>query len=241
MRLRPAMLGMVVCFATMNFSFVTAMTLTSAANAIFLQYTAPIWMFLASRFFFREPVDRWNVAAVIIGLVGIGVIVGGAIGEDLPGTLLALVSGLGYAGVAIFLRILRDEDAVWLTVLNMLGSAAVLLVVLPLLPTGLSYDLSGAQWAGLVAFGILQMALPYVLFSRALKAISTQEAGLITLLEPILNPIVTFFCVGERPSLSTIIGGGIILSGLAIRYGWGMTVTRVRRARSSGSLRESSH
>ena len=221
MRFRWAMVGMVACFSTMNFCFVTAMTLTTAADAIFLQYTAPVWMFLASVFWLKEPFNRKNFIGVLVGLVGIGIIVSGAMGgEKLSGTILALLSGVTYAGVAIFLRILKDEDSIWLTVQNMLGSGILLILALLFVPKGTAYlVVPTAKIGGLIGFGILQVAMPYVLFSRALRTVTPQEAGLITLLEPVLNPIFTFFSVGEVPSRTTLIGGCVIIGGLVFRYG----------------------
>ena len=78
--------------------------------------------------------------------------------------------------------------------------------------------MSLAQFGGLAIYGGLQMAIPYVLFSRGLTVVTPQEAGIITLLEPVLNPILTYLAVGEVPTASTIAGGLVILCGIAVRY-----------------------
>jgi drug/metabolite transporter (DMT)-like permease len=215
---RPAMIGMVACFATMNVCYVTAITLTTAANAIFLQYTAPAWMFLASVLWLREPLDRRSLASLVVGMAGIGVIVVGSWQNASLGVALGLVAGATYGGVAVFLRVLRDEDSFWLTTINHLVSG---LVVLPFVfqrpewsPTGVTLG----QWAGLAIYGGVQMAIPYVLFSRSLTVVTPQEAGLITLLEPVLNPVFTWMAVGEVPAAPTILGGAIILAGVGWRY-----------------------
>jgi drug/metabolite transporter (DMT)-like permease len=215
---RPAMLGMVFCFATMNVCFVTANTLTTAANAIFLQYTAPGWMFLASVLVLREPLDRRSLVGLGAGLIGIAVIILGGWQEASWGVGLALLSGVAFGGVAVFLRVLREEDPYWLTVLNHLVSGLVILPVLLWRADGSIAAISPWQWASLVIFGAIQMAIPYVLFSRALSVVSPQEAGLLTLLEPVLNPILTWLSVGEVPSKTTLVGGAIILAGVSWRY-----------------------
>ncbi len=223
-RFRPAIVGMVTSFALMNYCFVSAMVETSAANAIFLQYTAPIWIFLASVFLLKEPLDRASLVTSIIGLCGIAVLIAGKEAGDTRGIVLALLSGVFYAGVAVFLRFLRDENPLYLTTLNLLVSGLVLLpfVQNEIFPTG-------GKLVGLIAFGAFQMAAPYVLFSYALKGISAQEAAVITLIEPVLNPVWAYLAVGERPAMTTIIGGGIILGGIAVQA---LIGNRLRRCAS---------
>ena len=217
-RFRPAMFGMMFCFAVMNVSFISAMTMTTAANAIFLQYTAPAWMFIASLWWLHERFEFRNLATVIIGLIGIGVIVSGGGAADLPGISVGLLAGVTYAGVAIFLRALRHENPNWLTVLNLLASGFVLLPVIGVLFGVNGFAVAPEKLLALAAFGIVQMAIPYLLFSRALQAVSAQEAGIITLLEPVANPILTYFAAGEIPGRHTALGGAIILLGVAVRY-----------------------
>jgi drug/metabolite transporter (DMT)-like permease len=77
---------------------------------------------------------------------------------------------------------------------------------------------SAAQTLFLCGFGVIQMAVPYVLFARGLRDISTAEAGLIALVEPILNPIWVVLAVGEWPAVPTLMGGLLLLGGLAYRY-----------------------
>ena len=85
----------------------------------------------------------------------------------------------------------------------------------------------------LLAFGVIQMALPYVLFARGLREVGTAEAGLIALVEPILNPIWVVLVVGERPAIPTLIGGLLLLSGVAYRY-WPMRVKQADVASQPG-------
>ncbi len=211
---RGLMIVMAVCFAVMNATFVTALALGTAANAILLQYTAPMWMYLASVFWLGEPADRRSSIALVIGLTGIGVIVaGGWGGSDLVIILVALASGLAYAGVVLCLRVLRQHSSRWLTVWNHLLSGLVLVPILLLLapPTF-------GQFLVLILYGGLQMGLAYWLAARGLRAISPQEAGTIALLEPLLNPLWAYLVSGEVPALATLGGGALILAALAWRY-----------------------
>ncbi|MGE5195528.1 MAG: DMT family transporter [Deltaproteobacteria bacterium] len=214
-RFTRQMLPMVIAFAAMNFLFVAAMTRATAAAAIFLQYTGIGWAFLFGVLFLKESVTRENLAALAFGLAGIAWIVGGEWhGTQFVGTVLALGSGLAYGAVVASLRALREEDSAWLVVLNHLVSAAVLL------PWVLTRGLipSGTQWAVIAILGAFQMGLPYVLFARGMAGVPAQEAGLITLLEAILNPFWVWLFWGEDVATSTWVGGGLILTGLLLRY-----------------------
>jgi drug/metabolite transporter (DMT)-like permease len=217
---RPAMLATAATFAAMNALFVSAMAGGKAANAILLQYTAPMWMYLVSVWWLRESADRRGAVSLVIGMAGIGIIIaGGSFGKGEEGDLrviaLALGSGVTYAGVLIGLRVLRDLSSRWLTVFNLLVSAAALLPFVwgTTLPTA-------SQTAVLFLFGSVQLGLPYWLMARGLRRVSPQEAGTLTLLEPLLNPLWAYLVSPETelPSVWTFAGGAFILGALAYRY-----------------------
>jgi drug/metabolite transporter (DMT)-like permease len=211
---RPMMLVMVGSFAIMNLLFVSALTRGTAANAILLQYTAPMWMYLAGVWLLGESPDRRNSIALVVGLCGIAIIVsGGWDAENLPVIAIALGSGVAYAGVMLCLRVLRDSSSRWLTVQNHLVGGLVLLPLVWGLPRP-----SPSQLATLFLFGAVQMGLPYWLVARGLRAVPAQEAGTITLLEPILNPFWAYLVAEELPAASTVAGGVLILSSLVWRY-----------------------
>lgn len=213
---RPLMAGTALAFAAMNAMFISAMALGSAANAILLQYTAPLWLYLAGVCFFREPVERRGAVSLLIGLCGIAVIVyGGWQGEQAVIVLLGLGSGVGYALVLLGLRLMRDASPVWLTAVNHLTGAVVLL------PFVWHLELpTPAQLGWLALFGTVQMGLPYLLMARGLKSVSPSEAGTLTLLEPILNPLWAYLVAPEKekPTIYIFIGGLCILGALAYRY-----------------------
>jgi drug/metabolite transporter (DMT)-like permease len=211
---RPLMLLMGLSFATMNALFISAVGLGTAANAIFLQYTAPLWMYLASVWLLKEPGDRRNTVALLMAMSGVMIIVVDAVRQStLPVVLIALGSGLAYACVVLCLRVLRGASPIWLTAFNHLSGALVLLpwVWFECQPTL-------TQLACLALFGIVQMALPYMLMSLGLRSVTPQEAGTITLLEPLLNPLWAYLIAGDVPALATLLGGGVILAGLAWKY-----------------------
>ncbi len=215
-RWRPALVPMVLSFTAMNVLFVTALTRTTAAAAIFLQYTSVVWASLFGLLFLRERIDRGNLLALVPAVCGIVWIVAGDwSSENFAGNLIALGSGACYAGVVVCLRRLRDEDSTWLVALN---HAAAGLILLPwVLSINVRLD-STTQWTLVAAFGVLQMGVPYVLFARGVRWVKTQEAALIPLIEPILNPLWVALIWHETVSETTWIGGALIVGGLATRY-----------------------
>lgn len=216
-RFRLPMLFMVLSFTVMNATFVSAMVLGTAANAIVLQYTAPVWLYLAGLWWLGEKPERRSTTALVLAMSGVAVIVGDAClqasWDILRGILLGLGSGLAYAGVVFFLRILREEPGLWLTVQNHLCAALFLSPLLFWLPWP-----TWSQIAFLALFGVVQMGIPYLLLSRGLRSVTASEAGTLTLVEPICNPLWTYLVVGEVPSAATFVGGAMILAGLAWRY-----------------------
>lgn len=208
---RPVMLVMVACFALMNVSFVTAMTKTTAANVIFLQYTSVFFIAIAS-ILGGEPLERENLLSFASGAIGIAILLWGTNLSD-QGVWLSVIAGAGYAGVTLTLRKLRDEDPLYLICLNLLGSAFVILAFA--MVRGFSLATDGKSLGFLLAFGVLQTAVPYLFFAYGLKWISAQKAGTLTLLEPLLNPLMTYLCVHEVPTPQTLWGGVFLLAGVA--------------------------
>jgi drug/metabolite transporter (DMT)-like permease len=214
-RFRWRMLPMVVCFALMNGTYLTAMTLTTAANAIWLQSTAPLWIFLAGALLGTDVFNRRDLVPLGCGLMGLALILSFELrGQARAGIACGLASGLCYATVVLSIRTLRSENSAWLVALNHMFSATVLfgyVVYAGIWP-------SGMQLMVLAAFGLFQMGLPYLLFARGLRSVTSQEASLITLLEPVLVPVWAFLAWSERPAWWTLAGGGLILAGLLFRY-----------------------
>jgi drug/metabolite transporter (DMT)-like permease len=211
---------MVVLFAAMNYTYLSAMTRTTAANAIWLQNTAPIWVFLVGVTLFGEPVDRRDWLLVACGTLGVLLIVGfEAQGEQLSGTMFGILGGVTYAGVVLSIRRLRGEDAAWLIALNHLVTA---LLFLPfVLRSGVRP--SGQQLWALAGFGILQMGIPYLLFARGVRVVTGHEASGLALLEPLLVPVWVFLAWHAEPTYQpprwwTFVGAAFILAGLVMRY-----------------------
>jgi len=221
----PRLIPMALSFTLMNVTFLQSMTLTTAANAIWLQSTAPLWVFLVGLVVYRSIREPRDLGPVIFGLAGAALIIfcelrandsHSAEGRSHDmGVLLGLASGVFYAGVVVFMRRLREHGGAFLVAVNHLAAAALLAPYVIYIGQSVSLH----QWPVLAAFGFFQMGIPYLLFARGLREISSQEGAGIALIEPVLTPLWVFIGPsGEAPAPWTIGGAALILFGLAWRY-----------------------
>ena len=216
----PSMVAFAAIFGAMIGFYLASVKLTTAANAIYLQFSAIFWTIPLSAVWLKEKADRRSVAGIAVALVGVGLILvwgrDGRAGESL-GIVLGLASGVAYAVVVVGLRRFRTVDPTWLaSFVNLAGAGFLggwLIVTSGSIPVP-----SGSSWPLLLVFGIVQMGIPYVLFSRGLQTVRAPEAALITLLEPALSPVWVWLRHSERPATATLIGGLFLLAGVAVRY-----------------------
>jgi len=217
---RPAMVPLGLAFAATMGTYLVAIKATTAANAIFLQCSASFWTIPLAAVLLHEKPDRRSVLGIALAMVGVVLIVirgrDGRSGEGI-GIALGLISGVGYAAIVVGLRKLREVDPTWLASINNAATAGFLgLWVVATTGTIATPELH--EWPTLIGFGVVQLAIPYVLFARGLRHVQAAEAGLITLLEPVLNPVWVYLRHGERPADATLVGGLFLLGGVALRY-----------------------
>jgi drug/metabolite transporter, DME family len=211
---KVALLAAILAYTAAISAFVSANKITTAANAIVLQYTAPMFVFVIVRFLFGEKITRTSWLSLGLGMLGIAVIGAGSAGQpDAAGVMIALLSGLLFSIYMVSLRFLKEFNPGTLTFLNNLVCC---LILLPLVGSELSLSLKEG-WI-VAVMGVVQLGIPYWLFSKGLEQISVQEASLIVLIEPVLNPLWVALIVGELPSGTTLIGGLCIVGSLAFRY-----------------------
>jgi drug/metabolite transporter (DMT)-like permease len=203
----------IVLFALLLGLFVGSTKETTAANAIFLQYTAPIYVILFGPILLGDRLRSADGAPLMICLAGIGVLFfGNQGGGEALGLWLGIGSGFFYGLFLIWLRRMRYADPIAVTFGNCVG-VSIILAFFP----GV-WDVGSVDVGLLVLMALVQFAIPYVLFTRGLQEITSAEASLIALIEPVLNPIWVALLLGEEPTPATIIGGAIILAGLSLRY-----------------------
>lgn len=195
-------------------AFVAANKITTAANAIALQYTAPMFVFVIVHFLFDERITGASWLSLGLGMLGIAVIAAGSAGQpDAAGVMIALLSGLLFSIYMVSLRFLKDFNPGTLTFLN---NIVCCLILLPLVVSELSLSVREVWIVAIM--GVVQLGIPYWLFSKGLEKIPVQEASLIVLVEPVLNPLWVALIVGELPSIATFIGGFCIVASLGFRY-----------------------
>jgi drug/metabolite transporter (DMT)-like permease len=211
---RVALLVSAIAYTAAISAFVSANKITTAANAIALQYTAPMFVFMIVHFLFGEKITGASWISLVSGMLGIAVICAGSAGQpDAAGVMIALLSGLLFSIYMVSLRFLKEFNPGTLTFLNNLVCC---LILLPLVGSELSLSLKEG-WI-VAVMGVVQLGIPYWLFSKGLEQISVQEASLIVLIEPVLNPIWVALIVEELPSGATLVGGLCIVGSLAFRY-----------------------
>lgn len=221
----PAMIPMSLCFTAMSYAFLTAMVLGSETTTVWLQYVGPVWVALGGLLGWGDRPQRRDAIMIVTSLLGILLIVslestiGGGSTSAWP-VGLGLFAGIMYAGVVLSLRRLRGADVAWLGLVNF-GLSALLLAPLVWSQSRLPH---GGQWLALAALGTLQYGIPYLIFAYAVRTLSSNEAALITLLEPLCVPIWTFLAwrhleTYRPPDWWTLLGGLFIAGGLWWRYG----------------------
>ena len=221
-RLRTASPASVVFYALMVLSFVSATKMTTAANAIFLQYTGPLYVLLFAPLLLKEPFRKADAVAIVAALGGMSLCFVGRLEPGaLAGNLVAVASGVFFGGTVLLLRRGAGGDALPSMILGNLLAAAV---ALPFAWGSLALDGKGLL---LVTYlGVVQMGVAYLLFVRGLTVVPAAEASLLGMLEPLFNPIWAFLGIGERPSPWAIAGGAIVLLSVAARTLWASRSTR---------------
>jgi drug/metabolite transporter (DMT)-like permease len=214
--LRKARFTTALAYAGCVVTFVTATKLTTAANAIFLQYTGPAYVLLLSPFLLDEPFRPIDALCVALSLAGMSLFfVDKLEAGQLAGNLIATVSGVFFALTVLLIR--RDAktgsgDAIPSTTL---GNVLAALGTAPFAADLLHVSAVGALV--LLYLGVMQLGVSYWMFARGVRQVPAAEASLISMLEPVCNPLWVLLGTGERPGPWSVAGGAIVLGAVALR------------------------
>jgi drug/metabolite transporter (DMT)-like permease len=208
-----------VAYAATVMLFVSATKLTTAANAILLQYTAPIYVAMFSPWFLGER-TRWS-DWVVIGVVMVGMtlfFLDGLTVVNIFGNLTAMMSGFAFGWFALLMRKHTQEHTGEHDSLEpvLLGNILTACVGFPFAVGTLS-AVSVQSWIGLVLLGVFQLGVSYILYVRAIRSVSALEAILIPIIEPLLNPVWALLLANEKPGMWAIVGGAIVISAITLR------------------------
>ena len=198
------------CYSVMVVSFVLANKITASGNVILIQYAAPIYVALFGYSFLGEKaskIDWITIAIIIFGLSCFFY-------EDLSlkqkwGNVLAIFSGLGFAGLTLFMRKEKNANPIDCV---LLGNLITFVVCLPFYSTGVTMEVT--PWLSITFLGFVQLGLAYILFSTAIKYVNALDAIIYPVIEPLFNPLLTFIFIGEQMSQTALIGGFLVMTGV---------------------------
>ena len=193
--------------------FVLANKMTSSANAILLQYTGPIWVALFSGLILKERVKTIDWIAIFAVIIGMSLFFMDELTiSGMNGNIIAICSGFAFAGLAITLRMQKDDSPFESILLgNILTGVFGFYWIMESMP------LSNESIIGLLLLGILQLGIPYILYAKAIQYVTALESILIPVLEPLMNPLWVFLVAGEIPGNGAFIGGTIVLLAIVFR------------------------
>lgn len=225
-----AQIGAAVSHAGMMLGFVAANKLTTSANAILLQYLAPVFVAVLGIWMLRElpTISDWIIIVVVT--CGMMVFFFDRVSVTAHwGDALAVGSGIFMALFIIFMRMQKDGSPLESMLLGHFLTAVVAL------PFYFSVDFSPSgtgttAWLALVFLGVVQLGVTSITFTFAIKRLTALGTAIISLIEPVLNPVWVFLFIGESPSANAVIGGAVILSMVTLR-----AILAVRRARMRGT------
>ncbi len=209
---RPQLLG-AIFYAGCTVCFCVATKLSTAANAILLQYTAPVWIAVFGTWFLSERASRidWLTVVVVLGGMSLFLADGLAVGNVL-GDSIGLASGMFFAAMTMALRHQKDGSPIESIIL---GNLLAGIIGLPWILSAPVPSASG--WGALLALGIVQLGVSYLLYAYAIKHVTALQAVIIPVVEPLLNPLWVLLAIGEKPTVLALVGGAIVMAAVTVR------------------------
>lgn len=212
---RAVVMGAFMCLTFL--SFVTANKLTTAANAIVLQFTAPLFLLIFSAVFFHEKFRRADLLAVLVTMGGIALFFLDKLdGGFLLGNCVAILAGAFMGGMYLAIGKVDEETRMGGMLLGHLFTAAVGIPVTFFTPT----PVSTSAILCILGLGVIQLGLPYILLTLSSKNCPPLACSLLGAIEPLLNPVWVFLFNGEAPGLYALIGGVIVIVSITLWCIW---------------------
>lgn len=200
-----------VCLAGVTTLYCMANKLTTAANTIVLQFTAPIFVIFLTWMFFRERPKKRDILACICVFAGIACFfIDGLSSGNMLGNILAVLSGVCYAGV-FMMNSFPDSDS-----LSSVFLGQALCAVTSIWFIAGESDFGAAAMGGIVALGVFQLALAYIFMARGLEDTPAVTASLTAAVEPILNPMLVAVFYHEKMTLLSLLGAVIVVTSVVI-------------------------
>jgi drug/metabolite transporter (DMT)-like permease len=194
--------------------FVSANKTTTAANAILLQYCAPVLTVFISAIFLKERTRVEHFAAFPLVVAGMIFMFFDELSEGkLFGNVLAIMSAITFSFYFVFMRMQKDGSPLESILMSHWLTAGICIIISLFLPVP---HVTLKSLVAITVLGVVQIGLSAILFSIAIKRVSAVQANLIAVIEPVFNPVWVFFAIGEAPGIHALIGGGIIVLAVTI-------------------------
>jgi drug/metabolite transporter, DME family len=205
-----------ILYAVLLILFVLATKATTAANAIFLQYTAPVYLLILEPLIYKEKFRARDLIIVLVCLSAMALFFLGQLrAQDVTGNIFALTSGLCFAVYFLLLRHPRAREVNRASSVIYGNTLAVILTA----PWGLATlsSITAHDMVGVAYLGVIQLGVAYTLFTVGMaRGVRSLDAGIVCYIEPVLNPVWVFLVLGERPSAWALLGGAIITAAVVI-------------------------
>lgn len=202
-----------ICYAFLAMSFILANKLTTSTNAILLQFTSPIWLAIISVVVLKEKLRKRDLFVIVSVMVGmILFFIGDITLGGLIGNLLAIVAGILQAAMIVIMKKDKKNNPLHMT---LVGSLILFLIALPFAwfyPIQISFQ----NISSMLILGIFQLGFGYVLYTKSIHYVSTIEAVIVPVIEPLANPMWVFLFIGEEPSRFALLGGMIVITNIII-------------------------
>jgi len=209
----PLILAALANAATMLL-FVAANKTTTAANAILLQYLAPVFTAILGVIFLKERLQREQLIVLFVAPAGMYLIFMDRLSAgQMLGNFLALISAVTFALMFIFTRKQKEGDPLQSLMAAHALTAAIALAVAVFLPWP---RFTPVAMASITALGVFQIGLASIFFAYGIKRVTAVSANLIALIEPVFNPVWVYLVLGEAPTFKTILGGAIIIGSVSV-------------------------
>jgi len=200
-------------YAATMILFVIANKLTFSANAIVLQYTAPVWTCFLAWIFLKEKPYREHWFSLALVCIGMFLVFRNGLGAGSTlGDIIAIISGITFAANAVVLRAMKNSSTLDVMI------CAHIICVLFSIPFYIIYrpEINTNNILSILFMGLFQIGAASALFVYGIKHVRAVQAMLTASIEPVLNPVWVLVITGERPSLSVIIGGAVIIAAVII-------------------------
>jgi len=205
--------GGALSYALMVVCFVIGNKLTSAGNVILIQFSAPVYVAIFSFSFLGEKATKVDWITIFIILIGLGCFFMDELSlYQLWGNIFALLSGIGFAGLTLFMRKQKDGRPIDLVIL---GNLITFLLCTPFYVKAVPFEIQ--PWLLITFLGVVQLGFAYILYSTAIKYVSALDAIIYPVVEPIFNPIFAFIFLGEYMGINALFGGALVVAGVIVR------------------------